>query len=269
MREDRSHAADPAAMNQPPTFAAPHRPSWRLLAVTLGGLVLIGVFLALGLWQVQRLAWKEALLARIEASQHGDPQPLPAPQDWPRVQRDTHEYQRLQLSGHFDHGRETRVQASTVLGSGWWVLTPLRTPDGRWVLVNRGFVDAEHRDPATRPEPQGEVTLLGLLRVTEPEGRLWQHNDPGTGRWYSRDVEAIATAQQLPGEVAPFFVDASEGTEGQWPRAGLTVLAFSNNHLMYALTWFALAAMVAGALVFVWRFERRRVPGAASVGSDT
>lgn len=258
----------PADMSMPPRTAAPHRPAWRLLAVTLGGLVLIGIFLALGLWQVQRMAWKQALLARIEASQQGEPQPLPAPQDWPRVQRDADEYRRLRLSGHFDHGRETRVQASTVLGSGWWVVTPLRTADGRWVLVNRGFVDAAHRDPATRPEPQAEVMLLGLLRLTEPEGRLWQKNDAGTGRWYSRDVAAIAAAQQLPGEVAPFFVDASEGSEGQWPRAGLTVLAFSNNHLMYALTWFALAAMVAGALVFVWRFERRRVPGAAAVEPD-
>ncbi|HLO95252.1 MAG TPA: SURF1 family protein [Burkholderiaceae bacterium] len=258
-------------MNKPPSLAAPHRPSWRLLAVTLGGVVLIGILLALGTWQVRRLAWKEALIARIEVSQAGEPQPLPPVQDWPRVQRDTHEYQRLVLTGHFDHDRETLVQASTVLGPGWWVITPLQTAEGRWVLVNRGFVDAAHREPATRVAAQGEVRLQGLLRITEPEGRLWQHNDARAGRWYSRDVAAVAAARELRGEVAPFFVDASEGREGregQWPRAGLTVLAFSNNHLMYALTWFALAAMVIGALVFVWRYERRRVPGAAAVESD-
>lgn len=255
-------------MTSSPSLAASRRPSWRLLVATLGGAVLVAVFLALATWQFQRLAWKEALLTRIEASQQGEAQALPAPQDWPRVQRDSHEYQRLRLTGHFDHGRETRVQASTVLGTGWWVLTPLRTAEGYWVLVNRGFVDAAHRDPATRPEPEAEVTLLGLLRMSEPKGRLWQRNDAGTGRWYSRDIEAIAAAQQLPGEVAPFFVDASEGSEGQWPRAGLTVLAFSNNHLMYALTWLALAAMVSAAVVFVWRYERRRVPGAAALEPD-
>lgn len=261
-------AIDPPAMNTPPSLAASHRPSWRLLAVTLGGLVLIGVFLALGTWQVQRLAWKQALIARIAASQSGEPQALPAMQHWPQVRRDTHEYQRLRLQGRFDHGRETLVQASTVLGTGWWVMTPLQTAEGPWVLVNRGFVDAVHRDPSTRAAPTGEMTLQGLLRITEPEGRLWQRNDAGAGRWYSRDVAAIAAAHQLGGAVAPFFVDASEGRDGQWPRAGLTVLSFSNNHLMYALTWFALAAMVCGALVFVWRFERRRVPGAAAGEPD-
>ncbi len=261
-------AIDHPVMSTPPSLAAPRRPSWRLLAVTLGGLVLLGILLALGTWQVQRLAWKQALIARIEASQAGEPQALPAMRHWPQVRRDTHEYQRLRLQGRFDHGRETLVQASTMLGTGWWVMTPLQTAEGPWVLVNRGFVDAAHRDPATRAAPPGETTLQGLLRITEPEGRLWQHNDARAGRWYSRDVAAIAEARQLPGEVAPFFVDASEAAEGQWPRAGLTILSFSNNHLMYALTWFALAAMVSGALVFVWRFERRRIPGAAAVGSD-
>lgn len=255
-------------MTPPPSLAAPRRPSWRLLAVTLGGAVLAAVFLALATWQWQRLAWKEALIARVAASQAGAPQALPPVQDWPRVRRDTHEYQRVLVRGRFDPDRETLVQASTVLGTGWWVLTPLQTPDGRWVLVNRGFVDAAHRAPEAHAPAPGEVELQGLLRLSEPEGRLWQRNDAEAGRWYSRDVPAIAAAQGLTGDVAPFFLDASEGREGPWPRAGLTVLAFSNNHLMYALTWLALAAMVSAAVVFVWRYERRRVPGAAALEPD-
>lgn len=255
-------------MTPPPSLAASRRPSWRLLAVTLGGAVLAAVFLALATWQWQRLAWKEALIARVAASQARAPQALPPVQDWPRVRRDTHEYQRVLVRGRFDPDRETLVQASTVLGTGWWVLTPLQTPDGRWVLVNRGFVDAAHRAPEAHAPAPGEVELQGLLRLSEPEGRLWQRNDAGAGRWYSRDVPAIAAARGLAGEVAPFFLDASEGREGPWPRAGLTVLAFSNNHLMYALTWLALAAMVSAAVVFVWRYERRRVPGAAALEPD-
>ncbi len=255
-------------MTHPPSLAASRRPSWRLLAVTLGGAVLAAVFLALATWQWQRLAWKEALIARVAASQAGAPQALPPVQDWPRVRRDTHEYQRVLVRGRFDPDRETLVQASTLLGTGWWVLTPLQTPDGRWVLVNRGFVDAAHRAPKAHAPAPGEVELQGLLRLSEPEGRLWQRNDAEAGRWYSRDVPAIAAAQGLTGEVAPFFLDASEGREGPWPRAGLTVLAFSNNHLMYALTWLALAAMVSAAVVFVWRYERRRVPGAAALEPD-
>lgn len=252
----------------PPSLAASRRPTWRLMAVTLGGAVLVAVFLALATWQFQRLAWKEALIARITASQAAAPQLLPPVQAWPQVKRDSHEYQRVLVSGRFDHARETLVQASTVLGTGWWVLTPLQTPEGRWVLINRGFVDAAHRAAPAREQPAGEVRLQGLLRLSEPAGRLWQHNDAGADRWYSRDVAAIAGARGLDGAVAPFFIDASDGAEGQWPRAGLTVLAFSNNHLMYALTWLALAAMVAGAVVLVWRYERRRVPGAAALEPD-
>lgn len=250
-------------MTPPPRLAASRRLSWRLLAVTLGGAVFVAVFLALATWQFQRMAWKEALIARVAAGQASAPMPLPAVQDWPRVSRATHEYQRVRVSGRFDHERETLVQASTVLGTGWWVMTPLRLDDGRWLLVNRGFVDAEHRERALRDQPAGEVLLQGLLRLTEPEGRLWQHNDARAGRWYSRDVPAIAAARQLEGEVAPFFVDAADVADGPWPRAGLTVLAFSNNHLVYALTWLVLAGLVSAAVVFVWRFEQRRVSGAA------
>jgi surfeit locus 1 family protein len=130
-------------------------------------------------------------------------------------------------------------------------MTPLRTADGTSVLINRGFVPPEQRDRVTRRdgEASGDVTVNGLLRLTEPGGGFLRHNDPAGNRWYSRDVAAIAAAQ---GEqnVAPFFVDAdaSLNASGQ-PIGGLTVVRFPNNHLVYALTWFCLAFMLSGWLV--------------------
>nr|WP_276598273.1 SURF1 family protein [Roseateles koreensis] len=218
-------------------------------------------FTALGLWQLQRLSWKESLLQRISAGQSGPVLALPAAPAAPTVDL---EYRRVRVRGQFDHARETLVRASTALGSGYWVITPLQTEGGAWVLVNRGFVPAEFATPASRPgtAPLGLHEWVGLLRLSEPGGSLLQHNDPVARRWYSRDVAAIASAQGLPGaEVAPFFVDALAAADASqtapWPRAGLTVLQFNNNHRAYAWTWFALALMVAAGAVFLLRTEWR------------
>src|SRR5690606_28857381 len=116
-------------------------------------------------------------------------------------------------------------------------------------LINRGFVPPNHRDPATRRQGQIEdvTTVTGLLRLSESGGAYLRTNEPATDRWYSRDVAAIAAARGLT-DVAPYFIDAdaSEAQPGDAPVGGLTVIKFSNNHLQYALTWFALAVMVAG-----------------------
>lgn len=164
------------------------------------------------------------------------------------------EYRRVRATGIFDHARETFVQALTERGAGFWVLTPLRTSTGT-VLVNRGFVPPDNRAPATRAAGQSEepVTVTGLLRVSEPKGGFLRVNDPAQGRWYSRDVEAIARARGL-GPVAPFFVDAEGVAPGGYPVGGLTMVRFPNSHLIYALTWFGLAAMsLAGTALLLRR----------------
>ena len=213
-------------------------------------------FVALGVWQVERLAWKKALIARVDRNVHGAPVPAPGPAQWAGLSRDD-EYRRVQVHGRLDYEREALVAATTALGQGYWVLTPLQAQEGFWVLVNRGFVPSEARERV----PQGalEETVTGLLRLSEPGGRLLQENDPGYGRWYSRDVAAIAAQQRLAGAVAPYFVDQVAGPgETGWPRPGLTVLQFRNDHLVYALTWFALAAMMAAAIGYLLLDDRRR-----------
>lgn len=245
---------------------------WLLLAAA----GLCALFVALGLWQVQRLGWKHDLIARVEARVQAPPVPPPPAAEWPAVQADpaAYDYRRLRLEGVFLHAHETRVQASTALGGGFWVLTPMRLADGRLVLVNRGFVLPAARDAGARREPSCDapVRLQGLMRRTEPGGGFLRSNDPGTGRWFSRDVAAIAAARGLdPAQVAPYFVDAEAGAPCagvRGPVGGLTVVRFSDNHLAYALTWFALAAMTVFAAILVVRDARRRRDDGQSPAPD-
>jgi surfeit locus 1 family protein len=223
----------------------------------LAGLCLAGVIglIALGVWQLERRTWKLALIDRVDRRVHASPQPIPAPAAWPAINAAGDEYRRVTVTGQFMHEREALVQAVTDDGRGFWVVRPLRTASGDVVLVNRGFVPPERRAAATRGEgdPQAGVTVTGLLRMTEPKGAFLRTNDPASDRWYSRDVAAIAAARGLS-QVAPFFIDAdATPNAGGYPIGGLTVIAFPNNHLIYALTWFALAFMLTGAYLRIVR----------------
>jgi surfeit locus 1 family protein len=220
-------------------------------------------FIALGTWQLERRAWKLDLIARVTQRVHAAAVDAPARPDWPRVAAATDEYRRVRVNGTYLHDRETLVAASTELGAGYWVLTPLRCTDGSIVLVNRGFVPPEQRDRAVRSAaaPSGAVAVTGLLRISEPGGTLLRHNDPAADRWYSRDTAAIARTRGLDG-VAPYFIDAEAPVPGDpaavpgAPVAGLTVIAFRNSHLEYALTWYALAILVVVGMAALLRAER-------------
>jgi len=237
------------------------RSAGRLVAWAFALVLAIAVFAALGVWQVHRLAWKESLIARVEQHRHAKPTPAPGPADWAAISRDADEYRRVTVHGQFAHEKSTLVAATTELGAGYWLLAPLRSDEGHWVLVNRGFVPPELREQALHDAtaPQGDQTIAGLLRFSEPGGGFLRDNDAAHGRWYSRDVAALAEAQALGPAVAPYFVDEVAphlATHG-WPRAGLTVVHFSNNHRVYAATWFALAAMAACAFGYLVLDERR------------
>ena len=235
----------------------------RVALAVCAGLAFAGFF-ALGTWQVERRAWKLDLIARVEQRVHAPASEAPGRERWPQVNAAADEYRRVRIAGSFLHDKETLVQASTRLGAGFWVLTPLQAADGTVVLVNRGFVPPEARERATRvaTQPQGESSVTGLLRISEPKGGFLRRNEPAADRWFSRDVQAIATARGL-GNVAPYFVDAEaapspSGAAPAWPAAGLTVIAFPNSHLVYAITWYGLALMVLAAAWFGWREGQRR-----------
>lgn len=228
-----------------------------LAALCVGLAVLFG---GLGVWQVQRLQWKLDLIAQTNARAHAAPVAAPAPEDRAAGAR---AYQAVRVRGVFAHDREVLVQAVTAIGPGYWVVTPFRADRGFTVLVNRGFVPQDAAATRRWSRPGGEQDVRGLLRLTEPRGGFLRANDPAADRWRSRDVAAITRAKGVAGPVAPYFIDAGRGAGGDgprhgprdWPRGGLTQIRFSNNHLVYALTWFGLAAL---ALFGLWRVRRER-----------
>jgi surfeit locus 1 family protein len=264
--------------------AAPRRRSFTtLFTLAVCALLLFAGFIALGTWQLQRLQWKVELIERVEQRVHAAPVPAPGPEHWPHVNAEADEYRHVRVTGTFLYELTTRVQATTALGGGYWLLTPLRSRNGYVVLVNRGFIPAKAPDRGRRDSSnetrgtrdahehqshagRGVSVVNGLLRMSEPGGAYLRNNDPAANRWYSRDVQAIAAARGLP-EIAPYFMDADARQEpadeksgegsADAPIGGLTVISFQNNHLVYALTWYALALMVAGACLWVARDERR------------
>lgn len=232
---------------------------WARAIIIAATLLLVTLFLALGIWQIERRTWKHALIATVDARVHAAPVDVPGPEKWKDVTAASDAYRHVRASGRYLAGEDTLTQALTAHGSGYWVMTPFDT--GRFVLlVNRGFVPADRRDRVTPPPPH-PTEITGLLRISEPRGGFLRRNDPIANRWYSRDVAAIARARRI-GPVAPYFIDAGAdpaAATGQtlYPLGGLTVIQFPDNHLAYALTWFAMAGLSAwGGL----RMARERRP---------
>jgi len=233
----------------------------RLTILSLGilALLLVIAFVALGTWQVERRIWKHDLIARVDARVHAAATAAPTASEFAALLPRDAEYRHVTVTGRFLHDRESLVYAATELGAGYWVITPLQVADGTVVLVNRGFVPTERRAPQTRLEGQGsgEATVTGLLRLDEPRGSVLRNNVPAEDRWYSRDVAAIAASHQLAG-VRPYFIDADDtANPGGLPVGGLTRIIFPDNHLVYAITWYSLAILLAGGLAYAVRSEIR------------
>lgn len=236
----------------------------RLILALCAGLI-FACFVALGTWQLKRLQWKLDLIERVEQRVHAPAIAAPGPDRWPQINAAADEYRHVRVTGRFLYDQTVRVQASTGLGGGFWLLTPLQNVDGSVVLINRGFVAASAQGQDGADSVPGISVVTGLLRISESGGGFLRRNDPAAKRWYSRDVHAIAAARGLS-RVAPYFVDADAleepaggkiaGNSPDRPVGGMTVIAFHNNHLVYALTWYALALMVAGACIWVIREER-------------
>ncbi len=232
-----------------------------LTLLALFALCLFSGFIALGNWQVHRLAWKRDLIAHVDQRVHAPPVAAPGPDQWSHVNAQDDEYRHVVLSGVFLNDRQTLIWAATDEGSGYWVMTPLRMSDGSIVLINRGYAPSDWcgRDGHCVAGPSGETTVTGLLRMSELPVFL-RRNDPARNSWYTRDVQAIASARGLT-NVAPYFVDADAAavTAGQssWPHGGKTVISFPNNHLSYLITWYLLALMVLIASVYVGYGEYR------------
>jgi surfeit locus 1 family protein len=239
----------------------------QLYVLLIASLIGVLILLSLGFWQLERREWKQALVTSLERAVSGETQVLSLLQAEEIIGRDpSQDYLPLTVKGTFDHANE-RFLFSVLNGEpGWHVITPLVTRGGRIVLVDRGFVPDALRAVEKRPEgmTQNETEMRGLLRKSRMRGLFTPANQPGENIWYWPDVPALIASlpprRQL--EFSRYIVEALPGPNAlAWPRpAPPEPAAIPDNHLQYALTWFALA-LVLVVMTFLLARRPARSPG--------
>mgnify|MGYP006278319861 CR=1 FL=1 len=226
----------------------------RLLIPSLVSAIAFVILCGLGIWQLERLYEKEALLQRIDQSLKADAVAMPPETEWSSLKPDDYTYRKVFVSGHFEHEHEAHVFGFIVIddkGStspGYFILTPLALHNGSRVIVNRGFVPEmlKAQDQRKAGLIEGPVTVQGLMRVPERSGLFTPQDDLQKNIRFIRDPAVIAASFKLE-RVAPFIIDAdATPVPGRWPEGGHTVVSVPNNHLEYALTWFGLAVVLIG-----------------------
>lgn len=229
-----------------------------LLAPALTTAVFFALFVSLGVWQLNRLHEKEALIARIETRAKASPQDLPARADWPTLKPDEFDFRRVRASGHYLDGRSALLFTHTPEGygqePGYVVATPFALAEGGVVLVERGFIPASKaKDSALLAPPEGETAVTGVLRAPQSRNSFTPKDDLAHGIFFTRDPAAIAARRGLE-NAAPFtLVLEGQPAAGAWPRPVPAAPQITNNHLSYAFTWFGLAAAVVAVFAFYSR----------------
>ena len=216
----------------------------RYLAPLLFGLIGAGILVGLGLWQMQRLSWKEGVLAEIEDRIGGDARPLPVMVD-PEAQR----YQPVALEGEILPGALRVLVSRKQIGAGYLIVSPFRTEDGRLVLLDRGFTRDENKDAARR---SGPAEVLGNLHWPDDRTSSTPENDVAGNIWFARDIGAMAEALGTE----PLLVVARRVTPGDPAIEPMPVdtSGIPNDHLQYAITWYSLAL---GLLVIYVIYHRK------------
>lgn len=243
--------------------------SW--LGLLVPAILAFAILIGLGVWQLERKVWKEGLIAALTERLAVPPQALPAAREWPALEQASDEYRRVTFTAQFDNDKEALVFASASAfrpdvsdaGPGYWVFAPARLVDGSTVIVNRGFVPDARKNAKSRPagEVSGPVALTGVIRW--PDSRHWftPADDAAHNLWFVRDPAAIAAAKSL-GSVAPFYIEQELPVPpGGLPQPGKLIVSLPDNHLQYALTWFGLAAVLAGVFIS-WALTSGRGEGA-------
>ncbi len=227
-----------------------------LVAPALFTLLIGGVLVGLGVWQLRRLAWKNAIIATIDTRAKAPAQALPPPSAWPGLKPADYEYRHVTLTGTYINDEEAPVFRSSADGPGYLILTPLRLREGGTVIVDRGWVPTDRKSTASHAagNPDGIVTLAGLMRGPEARNAFTPADNPDKNTYFTRDPAEIARHFGLA-DAAPFTVDAdATPIPGGWPRGGATEVNIPNNHFSYAMTWFGLALGLFGVFVAIaWK----------------
>jgi surfeit locus 1 family protein len=231
-----------------------------LLWPTLVAGLVVALLCGLGLWQLMRLDWKSALIADASARLAEAPSALPDELSDPEAL----DYRRVETQGRLlGDGVLYRSGSSPSGRAGLRALAPMQ-PSGREVvlLVDLGWLPLDRKD-APLAFPAGAIRVEGVLRAPEPPAWLTPDNDPAGNAWKWLDLPAMAAALQLPA-LAPVLlrserIEAEDGPALAELERGPVVLDLDNDHLHYAVTWFALAvAMAVIYLLFVSRHRRRK-----------
>lgn len=235
----------------------------RLVLVLAAALGALAILLTLGTWQVQRLHWKEGLLATIHQRVTSQPHSLSDTQARLITTGDV-DYWPVTAEGTYRHEGERHFFATHRGQSGYFVYTPLEIAAGRFIFVNRGFVPFDRKEAEGRLEGQveGRVTITGLARNRLAAKPSWlvPDNEPARNIFYWKDLAAMAASSGvgLPENYVAFFIDANDAPNpGGLPVGGVTLIDLPNNHLQYAVTWYGLAAALVGVVV-AWLWRQRR-----------
>jgi len=228
-------------------------------------LAAVATLIALGTWQIQRKAWKEALIETLDQRLSAAPTPLPPRASWGGLQKLQDEFRHVRFSAQLLPETEAFVFTSgsglrsDVTGPGYWVFALARSADGSLLAINRGFVPQDRKEAIARSMNQagGPIDMIGVMRWPEPRSYFSPHGDAGRNLWFVRDHLAIAAARgwhQRGGELAPFFIDLEAPIPpGGWPRPGVLKANLRNEHLQYAITWYGLAVvLIIMFAVWIW-----------------
>jgi cytochrome oxidase assembly protein ShyY1 len=232
-------------------------------------LVMLIAFVSLGIWQLQRRVEKHALIAALTERLAAAPQPLPPPAQWSALNSAHDEFTRVSFTATYRSRLDAMVYGSgsavrdDVSGPGAWAFLPAQLPDGDTVAVNAGFVPntMQDRDQQDRAVAQlvthQPVVLTGYIRFPESAGMLTPAEDRGKRLWFTRDHLAMARALGWD-KVAPFYIDLETPVPANGiPKPGPLEIHLKDDHMQYAITWFALAAAVVIAFAVWWRAQRR------------
>ena len=230
---------------------------------TLFSVPAIIMMIGLCIWQVQRLHWKEGLIAERESRVAAEPVALPPPDGQPGgVDPASMEYRRVRLEGTFLHDKELFLGARSMNGNvGYQVLTPFELTGGGIVLIDRGWVPVERKAPESRAEGQlaGTQTLEGVVRLAHGQAWMQPDNEPAHNMWFFVDLPAMVAASGVDLRT-DLYVDAGPAENpGKYPVGGQTRIELPNDHLQYAITWGLLAAALAVIYVlYHLKLERER-----------
>jgi len=228
-------------------------------------LIALAILISLGTWQVERLYWKEGLLADIAARRNAAPVQLADIEQMLSSGTDI-EYRPVTVTGRYVNNKERHFLATWRGEAGFYIYTPLELADGRYLFVNRGFVPYENKEPEMRMQGQltGQQSVTGLARNRLPGKPSWvvPDNDIAKNIFYWKDIDAMASSDGFDAsKVVPFFIDADSTPNPKgFPIGGVTEIDLPNNHLEYAFTWYGLAAVLVGIVGVSWFRGRRGAP---------